>query len=537
MHQNGQHLRAVLHQPRVVMALAWCTGVGLVLLSLLLPTAWTLDAGWSNVLGLQVVLHVGVAIIAGVALLRWRQQGWRYKLAACAVLASNVWMAILLAFDPPLVGLHVLHYLVAVLAPAVLIPLNSLITRWVPRLLLLVNAVLAMSVIDVVVQLIVSRIVPGWEWPFNLQLIEWRWLTTIVLCFWYVAVYARFSNLRSYAAVLGVIGATCFVAGDSVFLFTAATDQHADSIAKSSSLAAPFWITQQLCWTLALYGIGQNKLVWSSQRVQLRQHDGSWSWVARILQALLLIAFAAVVAFSPVEGVPYNVRYGFVGLFGLWVIFTIYELTMFARQAADLAIEKERTRISGELHDHVKHALVDILWQAQWGQEIVEHDQVGEGDIEAVRGLLATVRKRADEGLLEVHQVVYQLRALEPDLPLSEALKELSKEFRAVETDITVLGSERMLLPEQREHLHSIAKEALTNAARYAQGAQVDIKLSYEEAGCVVLVIQDDGPGANHFQLGVGLRNILWRAEQLGGQAQFYPNLGRGFRIVVEVPA
>jgi signal transduction histidine kinase len=518
------------------MALAWCTGVGLVLLSLLLPTTWTLDTGWSGVLRLQVLLHVGVAVIAGVALLRWQQQTWRYRIAACAVLASNVWMAILLAFDPPVIGLHLIHYLTAVIVPALLIPLSVLPTRRVPRLLLLVNTVLAMSVIDVVVQLIVPRIIPGWEWGFNLQLIEWRWLTTIVLCFWYVAVYARSSSVRGYAAVLGVIGAACFIAGDSTFLFTAGTEQHVDSIVKGSSLAAPFWITQQLCWALALYAIGQNKLVWSNQRLQLRQRDASWSWVIPILQASLLIAFTVVVAISPVEGVPLNVRIGFVVLLGLWIILTIYELTISARQSADLAIEKERTRISGELHDHVKHALVDILWQAQWGQEIVEHDQVGDGDIEAVRGLLATVQKRADEGLLEVHQVVYQLRTLEPELPLSQALKELSEEFRAVETDVTVLGSERMLLPEQRDHLRSIAKEALTNAARYAQGAQVNIRLNYEDVSCVSLVIQDDGPGANSLQPGVGLRNILWRAEQLGGQAQYYPDSDCGFRIVVEVP-
>jgi signal transduction histidine kinase len=188
-----------------------------------------------------------------------------------------------------------------------------------------------------------------------------------------------------------------------------------------------------------------------------------------------------------------------------------------------------RLQISRDLHDSVQHILHDVRWQAVGGQQISSNDNVKE--------VFATIKSRSEDGLAELRRTVHALRGTEPAVPLSQALQPLVEGFGLARASIKVFGEERALSTDAAGHLYRVVEEALTNVGKHTHATTVSIQINYESPTCLQLVIQDNGGGCDQLQRGIGIENIEWRAQRLGGTAHFYPSPGYGFRIEVEVPA
>ena len=87
-------------------------------------------------------------------------------------------------------------------------------------------------------------------------------------------------------------------------------------------------------------------------------------------------------------------------------------------------------------------------------------------------------------------------------------------------------------------------QEALTNVARYAPGATVDILLRYD-TGSTCLIVEDRVSSASDLRAGEGLRDagggrgltgLRERLERVGGTVQAGP-IEHGWRVEVVVPA
>jgi signal transduction histidine kinase len=95
-------------------------------------------------------------------------------------------------------------------------------------------------------------------------------------------------------------------------------------------------------------------------------------------------------------------------------------------------------------------------------------------------------------------------------------------------------GDVESISDEVAEQLLPTLGEALSNAARHARAAHVDIELHVDDD--VVLRIVDDGVGGApdpDTAAGDGLRNLRARAEALGGTCAVTPGTG-GIGTVVE---
>jgi len=86
--------------------------------------------------------------------------------------------------------------------------------------------------------------------------------------------------------------------------------------------------------------------------------------------------------------------------------------------------------------------------------------------------------------------------------------------------------------------LYRIAREALNNAIIHADAAEIHVSL-LTEAGRVELHVQDDGCGfdpvtvpAGH----LGVRIMMERAAEIGGEVQVHSEAGRGADVVVIWP-
>ena len=90
-----------------------------------------------------------------------------------------------------------------------------------------------------------------------------------------------------------------------------------------------------------------------------------------------------------------------------------------------------------------------------------------------------------------------------------------------MEADFQIEGldAHAKLPVDLRENVFLIFKEAVTNAAKYSGGSHVTIRL-FNSGRSFVMEIADDGRGfsSNKRRSGQGLRNMVMRAERIGGK-------------------
>lgn len=204
------------------------------------------------------------------------------------------------------------------------------------------------------------------------------------------------------------------------------------------------------------------------------------------------------------------------------------------RESARMALsvqEAERRRVARELHDEVGQTLTAMLLQIEGIAADVP---------DALRDELEELRETARIGAEDVRRIAQRLRpeALD-ELGLQSALLALSSGFaeqarvqteRRIERDLPLTTQEELVV-------YRVAQEALTNVARHAAAAHVDISLGRENGG-VVLRVRDDGrgAGADALRSSYGIRGMRERALLIGGALAVDSAPGRGTEVVLRVP-
>ena len=138
------------------------------------------------------------------------------------------------------------------------------------------------------------------------------------------------------------------------------------------------------------------------------------------------------------------------------------------------------------------------------------------------------------------------LRAAAPGADLADALREFGDSLSEYGThvfDMTVTGSSQPLQPRVNDELYAIAREALSNAARYASAARILLEVDYG-ATAFTLRVHDDGRGLDEsvVQAGgrpghFGLLGMRERAVIIGAILRMTSQSGAGTALTVVVPA
>jgi len=204
-----------------------------------------------------------------------------------------------------------------------------------------------------------------------------------------------------------------------------------------------------------------------------------------------------------------------------------------AAQVEELATTKERNRLAREIHDSLGHYLTVVNVQIGAAQAIFAQD--------AARALdhLSKAQSLTQEGLAEVRRSVAALRASPTESrPLPEALAKLVEQWNAtgLRATLSVEGARRQLTPQADLTLYRAAQEALTNVGQHADASRVDLILDYRAPESVLLLVEDDGVGDSNSGEGFGLLGVRERAQLLGGEVRVRTEIGKGFRLEVELP-
>ncbi len=253
-------------------------------------------------------------------------------------------------------------------------------------------------------------------------------------------------------------------------------------------------------------------------------------WV--VLQTLVLVATLALVPNPDLCWVHW-MSFGL----QLCVLFTANALRREAETARALARaqaviattvrDAERLRISRELHDAWGHELTALGLQLEIASHVTEPGRAKDHVIQA-RGL-------ARDLLGKVRDVVSTLREAER-CDLKDSLEALARSVPVPAIHVDFSPGVRVG-PEQAHALMRCAQEAVTNAVRHAQAANLWLQVTSDGDG-VRLVARDDGkarPVAS--SPGSGLLGMRERMEHLGGRLAVQAGVGRGFTVDAWLPS
>jgi two-component system sensor histidine kinase UhpB len=196
------------------------------------------------------------------------------------------------------------------------------------------------------------------------------------------------------------------------------------------------------------------------------------------------------------------------------------------------AQEAERQRIAQELHDEIGQSLTALL---------LELKRAGDHAPEPLRTELRQAQEITRDSLDEVRRIARRLRpGVLEDLGLVSALIDLTTEFsihtglaiqRRFEPRLPKLGPDAELV------LYRVAQESLTNTARHAAAARVEVALARDPGG-VGLSVRDDGHGLGHSPEGAGIHGMRERAMLVGAQLTIETRRegGTEVRLLVPIP-
>jgi PAS domain S-box-containing protein len=192
--------------------------------------------------------------------------------------------------------------------------------------------------------------------------------------------------------------------------------------------------------------------------------------------------------------------------------------------------EKERNFIAQELHDNINQILAGSkMFLSVAGKKNEEIKEVVKYPMQLIDNSIEEIRLLSQK--LVMPQKSIKLNKLVEDL-----LNNLS-ENTSVQTSLTYTIPDATIADDLKLNIYRIIQEQLNNIQKYAGAKNVQIVMILK-SGFISVSITDDGKGFNtHLQRkGIGISNIIYRAECFSGKVSIKSSPGKGCKIQVKIP-
>ena len=241
---------------------------------------------------------------------------------------------------------------------------------------------------------------------------------------------------------------------------------------------------------------------------------------------------------------PFWKRWWFISAVVLFLLLTAFALLQYwdrkklKKRLAELErqreIDKERQRISREMHDDIGAGLTQITLMSESAK-----NKSTAGNEKELNDIATTSRKLVSN----MSEIIWSLnpenKTLEHLLAyLREQLnRQLEYSGKQYHIDFKETGQQFVLSNQQRRNILMITKEIVNNAIKHSEAnniwVQADIKNNNLE-----LVVKDDGKGFDVAKgyVGNGLKNIRTRAEEMGGKLSIESEEGKMSRFICTIP-
>lgn len=191
------------------------------------------------------------------------------------------------------------------------------------------------------------------------------------------------------------------------------------------------------------------------------------------------------------------------------------------------AEEKSRSEIGMELHDNVNQLLVSSRLYLQHVHTSSEKSE----------GLLKTAKDILSSAIEEIRKLSALL--VTPILDktnLKESIEYLARGYNLLNAGIVLNINirEESIASDLKTNIYRIIQEQLNNIMKHAEATKVRINL-LQVSNCLDLEISDNGKGFDlkQAQKGIGMANIIYRAEAYGGKSSITTDIGKGCKISI----
>jgi len=208
-----------------------------------------------------------------------------------------------------------------------------------------------------------------------------------------------------------------------------------------------------------------------------------------------------------------------------------------------LIITNEQNRIADEMHDSVSQSLFGIVYATHSLKQTWRKmpESLLEEQIELIHDSATKVAK-------ELRITIYSLSSKKSGGPtwlgmVRSHLKSLSR-LNDVEIELKITGDDFSLPYPYHKALFRIISEATGNAIRHGGAGRIEVELSLKPKW-IKLSIVDDGRGFDTSLLlnqsedntgGLGMKNMQYLSQSLGGNFQVTSNEAAGTRIMISIP-
>lgn len=256
-------------------------------------------------------------------------------------------------------------------------------------------------------------------------------------------------------------------------------------------------------------------------RVKGSNNDGVWNDKGALLTVVIHPAWWQTQWFTLLVGLA---------LAGLLYGAYQYRLGQIRRE------QQLRDQISRDLHDDVGGILSGISFYSEAARQM--HQQGRYSDSYA---LLLKIADNARSTIEHMSDVVWSMRSdTDNALKLAHRLENFGRELLSplgialvCQTDPDL--ARLKLAPDAIRNLYLVGKEALHNAAKYAEASEVCLRIN-QQGGKVNILVKDNGRGFDPATTpkGNGLENMQKRAEAIGATYTLSAQRGQGTVVSIE---
>lgn len=204
--------------------------------------------------------------------------------------------------------------------------------------------------------------------------------------------------------------------------------------------------------------------------------------------------------------------------------------------------EKERLRISLQMHDGPAQSMSNLVLRAEICQRLIDHD------LDQARAELNALKTAINTTLQDTRKFIFDLRPMTlDDLGLVPTLRRYTAQFgekSGLEVNLMVQNLEQRLPSHYEVTIFRFIQEGLNNVAKHANANQVRLLLD-GSGDTLQLMIEDDGSGfhvtetlANESaRKNMGIASMRQQIEVLlRGEFGIESAIGRGTRVAATIP-
>ncbi|MCI4061161.1 histidine kinase [Micromonospora sp. R77] len=196
---------------------------------------------------------------------------------------------------------------------------------------------------------------------------------------------------------------------------------------------------------------------------------------------------------------------------------------------ADRARLRERARFAADMHDAIGHELALIALRAgalELGPDVTEAD----------RETAAQLRASAVAATDRLRRTVHQLRTTS-DPAVDQSVDALVRRARAAGMTVHLRSTvDGVTAPTTDRAVYRVVQEALTNAARHAPGADVDVRIEPVGDTIAVTVRNPVARPPAPAGTGTGIATLREHVELIGGTVHAHAGEG-AFTVTAHLPA